>query len=122
MSTESDTVTSPPGGSVDVGLIVSRVAVGRSGAAHREGGRQDRYVTDTDEFDGFFAGNGNLTHIPNEFFDHTIPRETLAVVKIVGVIIRNTIGFQTKFGFRRLEAALSFSDIMRKAAISVNRN
>ena len=80
-------------------------------------GRQDRYVTDRDEFDGFFAGNGNLSHIPNEFFDHTIPRETLAVVKIVGVIIRNTIGFQTKFGFRRQEAALSFSDIMRRAGI-----
>lgn len=80
-------------------------------------GRQDRYVTDRREFDGFFAGNGNLTHIPNEFFDHTIPSETLAVVKVVGVIIRNTIGFQTKFGFRRQEAALSFSDIMRKAAI-----
>lgn len=80
-------------------------------------GRQDRYVSDPDEFDGFFAGNGNLTHIPNQFFDFTIPSETLAVVKVVGVIIRNTIGFQTKFGFRRQEASLSFSDIMHRAAI-----
>lgn len=80
-------------------------------------GRQDRYVSDPDEFDGFFAGNGNLTHIPNQFFDFTVPSESLAVVKVVGVIIRNTIGFQTKFGFRRQEASLSFSDIMRRAAI-----
>ncbi|MCW5941814.1 MAG: hypothetical protein KIS66_06265 [Fimbriimonadaceae bacterium] len=80
-------------------------------------GRQDRYVSDPDEFDGFFAGNGNLTHIPNQFFDFTVPSETLAVVKVVGVIIRSTIGFQTKFGFRRQEASLSFSDIMRRAAI-----
>ena len=101
----------------------------RSGKPHRTGdagysalyslkwGRQDRYVADPKEFDGFFSGNGNLTHIPNQFFDFTIPQETLAVVKVVGVIIRNTIGFQTKYGFRRQEATLSFSDIMRKAAI-----
>lgn len=80
-------------------------------------GTQYRYVTDSEEFDGFFAGNGNLTHIPNAFFDFTIPSESLAVVKVVGIVIRNTIGFQTKFGFRRQEASLSFSDIMRRTAI-----
>jgi len=80
-------------------------------------GTSDRYITDPDEFDGFFAGLGNLTHIPNQFFDLSVPTLNLSVVKVVGVIIRNTIGFQTKFGFRRQEAALSFTDIMRKTGI-----
>lgn len=79
---------------------------------------RESYITDPDEFDGFFAGNGNLTHIPNDFFDYTIPTEPLALVKVVGVIIRNTIGFQTKYGFRRQQVELSFSDIMRKAGIA----
>lgn len=79
---------------------------------------RDLYVTDPQEFEGFFSGNGNLTHIPNQFFDYTIPNETAAVVKVVGVIIRHTIGFQTRFGFRRQQVALSFSEIMRKAGIA----
>lgn len=75
------------------------------------------YVADPDEFDGFFAGNGNLTHIPNDFFDYTIPNEPLAVVQVIGVIIRNTIGWQTKHGMRRQRIELSFSDIMRRTRI-----
>lgn len=46
------------------------------------------YVTDPDEFQDFFAGNGNLTHIPNDFFDYTIPNEPLAIIQVVGVIAR----------------------------------
>lgn len=78
----------------------------------------DQYITNPQEFEGFFSGNGNLTHIPNQFFDYTIPNETAAVVKVVGVIIRHTIGFQTRFGFRRQQVALSFTEIMRKAGIA----
>lgn len=79
---------------------------------------QEKYIADPEKFDGFFAGNGNLTHIPNDFFDYTIPNEPLAVVQVIGVIIRNTIGFQTKFGFRVQEVSLSFSDIMRRTRIN----
>lgn len=79
---------------------------------------RDLYVTKPEEFEGFFSGNGNLTHIPNQFFDYTIPTETAAVIKVVGVIIRHTIGFQTRFGFRRQQVALSFTEIMRKAGIA----
>ena len=79
--------------------------------------RED-YITDRENFDGFFAGNGNLTHIPNDFFDFTIPSEPLALVKVVGVIIRHTIGFQTKFGFRRQQVEKSFTEIMRRAGIA----
>ena len=79
---------------------------------------RENYITDANDFDGFFAGNGNLTHIPNDFFDYTIPTEPLALVKVVGVIIRNTIGFQTKYGFRRQQVEMSFSEIMRRAGIA----
>lgn len=78
----------------------------------------EKYLTKPEEFNGFFSGNGNLTHIPNEFFDYTIPREPLAVVQVIGVIIRTSIGWQSKFGFRRMQTELSFSDIMRRTGIN----
>lgn len=75
------------------------------------------YVTDPDEFDGFFSGNGNLTYIPNDFFDFTIPTEPLALVRVVGAIIRYTIGFQTHYGFRRQKIAMSLTEIQKKTGI-----
>lgn len=75
------------------------------------------YVADPEKFDGFYSGNGNLTYIPNQFFDYTIRNESLAVVKLVGVIIRHTIGFQSKYGFRRQQVAMSFSEIMRRTSM-----
>lgn len=76
------------------------------------------YITSLSEFNGFFAGNGNLTHIPNQFFDFLVPREPLAVVRVVGVIIRHTIGFQTHYGFRRQHVEISLSEIMRRTGIA----
>lgn len=78
----------------------------------------EKYITNPDEFNGFFSGNGNLTHIPNQFFDYTIPSEPLAVVQVIGVIIRTSIGWQSKFGFRRQQTELSFSEIMRRTGIN----
>lgn len=79
------------------------------------------YLTRPQQFRGFFAGNGNLTYIPNAFFDHTVPNEPLAVIKVVGAIIRNTIGFQTKFGFRRQHIEMSFTGLQRTTGISSRR-
>lgn len=72
-----------------------------------------QYVTDPNEFQGFFSGNGNLTYIPNAFFDFTVRNELLSVVQVVGAIIRHSIGFQTRHGFRRQEISLSFDDLLR---------
>ncbi|MBI1349401.1 hypothetical protein GC163_24300 [bacterium] len=83
---------------------------------------RDEYVKDPAEFQGFFSGNGNLTYIPNAFFDYTVPNEPLAVVKVVGAIIRYTIGFQTKFGFRRQQIDLSFTRLQRITGISSRRS
>jgi len=79
------------------------------------------YITAPRDFRGFFAGNGNLTYIPNPFLDYTVPREPLAVVKVVGAIIRHTIGFQTKFGFRRQEIAMSFTGLQHTTGIVSRR-
>ena len=106
--------------------FIERISHGRAHSAGVSGhaavyslrwGTSDEYVTKLSAFDGFFAANGNLTHIPNQFFDEAIPNNSLAVIKVVGVIIRNTIGFQTKFGFRRQEVRLSFTQIMRRTGI-----
>jgi len=74
---------------------------------------REQYVTDPDEFNGFYSGNGNLTYIPNDFFDYTVRNESLALVRVVGAIIRHSIGFQTRHGFRRQQVSLSFDDLLR---------
>jgi hypothetical protein len=80
------------------------------------------YIKDPERFAGFYAGNGNLTYIPNAFFDYTVPNESLAVIKIVGAVIRYTIGFQTKFGFRRQQIEMSFTRLQRITGISSRRS
>src|SRR6266496_771487 len=79
------------------------------------------YVKDPERFSGFFEGEGNRTDIPNEFFDWVIPREPLSVIKVVGSIIRFSIGFQAQHGRRRQQVALSYTDIQNYARIR-NRN
>ena len=73
------------------------------------------YTTRPAEFRGFFEGEGNRTDIPNEFFDVIIPNEPLSVIKVVGSVIRHSIGFQTKHGRRRQQVALSFQQIQNYA-------
>ena len=75
------------------------------------------YTTRRAEFHGFFEGDGNRTDIPNEFFDVVIPNEPLSVIKVVGSIIRHSIGFQTKHGRRRQQVSLSFQHIQNYARI-----
>lgn len=69
------------------------------------------YVKDPRRFRGFFAGEGNRTYIPNQFFDRVVPQESLAVLKVVGSIVRFSIGFQNKWGHRRRNVAVSYQHI-----------
>ena len=75
------------------------------------------YFKDPSEFRGFFAGDGNRTYIPNQFFDHLVPHEPLAVVKVVGSVIRFSIGFQNKWGHRRARTSLSYQHIQNYSLI-----
>lgn len=84
-----------------------------------EEGRE--YIKGPKEFRGFYAGQGNRTYIPNSFFDYMIPNEPLAVVKVVGAIIRQTIGWHNKFGNRRQQVAMSFSELHRRTKIVSRR-
>lgn len=80
------------------------------------------YVKDPTRFQGFFEGEGNRTDIPNQFFDICVRNESLAVIKVVGSIIRFSIGFQAHRGSRRQQVAMSYTDIQRYAKISVRRH
>jgi hypothetical protein len=80
------------------------------------------YVKNPTQFRGFFAGDGNRTYIPNQFFDDVIPREPLAVVKVVGSVIRFSIGFVNKWGLRRTYASLSYTHLQRYSKIRNRQN
>ncbi|MEM8875165.1 MAG: hypothetical protein AAGD32_13020 [Planctomycetota bacterium] len=69
------------------------------------------YAKDLDDFRGFFAGVGRLTPLPNQFFDHVLRSETAAVCKVVGCVLRHTVGFQDRYGGRRTNAALSYTKL-----------
>jgi len=68
-----------------------------SGVYELKWDERSEYIKDPSQFRGFFSGEGNRTYIPNEFFDVVIPSEPLAVLKVVGSIIRLSIGFQNKW-------------------------
>lgn len=101
------------------GHIIECVTAGRAKHAHDSGQTacfqlcwtSVPYTTRLDAFQGFFEGEGNRTDIPNEFFDVVIPNEPLSVIKVVGSIIRHSIGFQAKHGRRRQQVALSYQQI-----------
>jgi hypothetical protein len=105
------------------GHLVECVTAGRPKLAHDAGQsalytlcwNSAAYTTKPEEFRGFFEGEGNRTDIPNEFFDVVIPHEPLSVIKVVGSIIRHSIGFQTKHGRRRQQVALSFQHVQNYA-------
>lgn len=73
------------------------------------------YVSNLEEFGGFYSGEGHRSPIPNAFFDRVVPYERLAVVKVVGTVLRHTVGYQNQFGGRRSQAPLSYSYIQKTA-------
>lgn len=65
-------------------------------------------IKDPKLFKGFFEGDGNRTDIPNQFFDVILPTESLSVIKVVGTVLRFSVGYQARQGGRRQQAALSY--------------
>ena len=76
------------------------------------------YTRSLDDFAGFFTGEGHRTPIPNAFFDQVVHREPLSVVKVVGTVLRHTVGYQNQFGGRRESAPLSYSYIQQYSQLS----
>ncbi|MEI6534974.1 MAG: hypothetical protein WCN98_06515 [Verrucomicrobiaceae bacterium] len=104
------------------GHFIECAREGRAKSANDEGQRavyrlrwdaSATYIKRPEDFRGFFEGAGNRTDIPNQFFDHIIPTEPLSVIKVVGSIIRSSIGFEARRGARRQCAALSYTQIQR---------
>ena len=100
-----------------VGLKKSRNERGQSAIYSLRWDTSGNYSRDPNQFAGFFAGAGNRTPVPNQFFDEIVCNESLAVIKVVGTIIRQTIGYQNQFGGRRSSHPLSFTNIQRLANI-----
>ena len=44
------------------------------------------------------------------------------MIRVVGAIIRNTIGFQTRYGMRRQQITMSFTELQRKTGIVSRRS
>lgn len=112
------------------GHLIECVTEGRPKLAH-DAGQSARYqlcwsaapyTTRLNEFQGFFEGEGNRTDIPNEFFDLLIPQEPLSVIKVVGSVIRHSIGFQARHGRRRQQVALSYQQIENYARFGSRSN
>lgn len=78
----------------------------------------NQYHKNLEQFDGFFAGEGHRTPIPNSFFDSVVKQEALSVVKVVGAVLRHTVGYQNQFGGRRQVAPLFYSFILKYTNLS----
>ena len=74
------------------------------------------YADRLEDFRGFYRGEGHRTTVPNQFFDDILPREKHAVIKVVGAVIRHTIGFTNRTtGGKISEAPLSFNALIEYA-------
>lgn len=104
---------------VTSGLANGRGQRGRAAQYRlRWSGEDDDYTNDPQQFRGFYAGEGHRTPIPNGFFDVVVHQETLAMAKVVGTVLRHTVGYQNQFGGRRPDAPLAYSYIQRFANIN----
>jgi hypothetical protein len=109
------------------------VTCSRNGQQSRKGDRgqaslyelkwdnSDTYHKDPKLFPGFFEGEGNRTYIPNEFFDVVVKNESLSVIRVVGAIMRSSIGFEAKRGYRRQKVALSYKALQNFTGIKSRR-
>ncbi len=106
---------------VQPGKAKSRSESGNSATYELSWDEGGQYIKHPAQFQGFFAGEGNRTYIPNEYFDKLITNESLGLIQVVGTVIRFSIGFSNKFGHRRQRVALAYTDIQRYSKISSPR-
>lgn len=71
-----------------------------------------------EEFQGFYAGEGRRTPVPHSFFTVVLPTESLAVIRVVAAVLRQTVGYATQFGGRRKQIALSYSRLQVLTGLS----
>lgn len=66
------------------------------------------------EFPGFDPPSANFTPAPNQYFDRVLGHYPLRVVTVVGILIRETLGWRDSItGEKRVEAQLPLSAFVR---------
>lgn len=80
------------------------------------------YTADLDQFKGFHPGVGNCTFTPNAFFDFVLPTQDHAKSKVIGILIRHTIGYvdPSRPGGRRRKVSLGRNRIKALTGIKSN--
>ncbi|MEZ6055477.1 MAG: hypothetical protein R3C01_02110 [Planctomycetaceae bacterium] len=110
--------------------FIAQVQAGRAKGVGEQGqsaqyrlrwGSETEYLKSPERFDGFFRGEGHRTPVPNAFFDRVVPEAPLAVTKVVGTVLRHTIGYQNQFGGRRTSTPLSYQQIANYAHLSIGK-
>ena len=70
-------------------------------------------------FDGFHPLSGNFLYCPNQFFDLCLSRSSRGVVRLVGYLLRRTLGWLDRDGNPiEQRIAVSYQDLVRDARIS----
>src|SRR6186997_415280 len=70
-------------------------------------------------FHGFKPPTSNTTYTPNQFFDVVIPHFSRGVVRIVGYLLRKTLGWCDANGNpQEEEIEASYGELERKAGVS----
>ncbi|MBX7257343.1 MAG: hypothetical protein K1Y02_13350 [Candidatus Hydrogenedentes bacterium] len=103
---------------IDPGQAAAKGLSPRAAAYRLQWDHQQRYARNIDDFSGFNPFKGQRTWLPNDFFELVVPQEPLSCILVVAAILRQTVGWEDEFGYRRLEAALSISDIQRLTNLS----
>ncbi|TWT51714.1 hypothetical protein KOR42_34010 [Thalassoglobus neptunius] len=103
------------------GVACSKGTRGQSASYSLRWDDSGEYHKNVVNFAGFYCGEGHRTPVPNQFFDLIVRHESRAVAKVVGTVIRHTIGYQNQFGGRRTSAPLSHAYIGRYANLSEGR-
>src|SRR5690349_5002072 len=70
-------------------------------------------------FSGFALPTSNTTYTPNQFFDVCLPHYSRGVVRLVGYMIRKTLGWCDEHGNPQHETvSFSYSELEKEAGLS----
>src|SRR5437764_15161608 len=81
--------------------------------------RQSHNGATAPSFAGFALPTSNTTYTPNQFFDVCLPHSSRGCVRLVGYLIRKTLGWCDENGDPlREQHAISYSELELRAGIS----
>lgn len=78
------------------------------------------YIRNHAAFDGFCVKTGIYMDVPDEFYTVMLPTSELSTIKVVSVILRETIGWQDGYGQRRSKIGLSVKSIADRLRLPVS--